>query len=54
MRSRSSEGAVRARGKLNSRVLQRNAEAVQIVELDDPGVLQDVDTREDWQQLPPH
>lgn len=36
------------------RVLQRNAEAVQIVELDDPGVLQDVDTREDWQQLPPH
>ena len=36
------------------RVLQRNAEAVQIVELDDPGVLQDVDTRKDWQQLAPH
>lgn len=32
-------------------VLQRNAEAVQIVELDDPGVLQDVDTQQDWQRL---
>jgi molybdenum cofactor cytidylyltransferase len=32
-------------------VLQRNAEAVQIVELDDPSVLQDVDTQQDWQRL---
>jgi molybdenum cofactor cytidylyltransferase len=32
-------------------VLQLNAEAVQIVELDDPGVLQDVDTQQDWQRL---
>lgn len=32
-------------------MLQRNAEAVHIVELDDPGVLQDVDTQDDWQRL---
>jgi molybdenum cofactor cytidylyltransferase len=32
-------------------VLQRNAEAVHIVELDDLGVLQDVDTQQDWQRL---
>lgn len=32
-------------------VLQRNAEAVQIVELADPGILQDVDTQQDWQRL---
>ncbi|MGF0337085.1 nucleotidyltransferase family protein [Ectopseudomonas toyotomiensis] len=32
-------------------VLEQNPEAVYIVELDDPGVLQDVDTQEDWQRL---
>lgn len=32
-------------------VLEQNPEAVHIVELDDPGVLQDVDTQEDWQSL---
>ncbi|MDU9406518.1 nucleotidyltransferase family protein [Pseudomonas sp. zfem001] len=32
-------------------VLQQNPDAVRIVELDDPGVLQDVDTQEDWQCL---
>ena len=32
-------------------VLQQHPEAVRIVELDDPGVLQDVDTQEDWQHL---
>ncbi|PIA71726.1 nucleotidyltransferase family protein [Pseudomonas sediminis] len=32
-------------------VLQQNPDAVHIVELDDPGVLQDVDTQEDWQCL---
>ncbi len=32
-------------------VLQQNAEVVHIVELDDPGVLLDVDTHEDWQRL---
>lgn len=35
-------------------VLQKNAQAVQLVDLDDPGVLQDIDTPEDWQHLPPH
>ena len=35
-------------------VLQSNAQVVQLVELDAPGVLQDIDTREDWQHLPPH
>lgn len=32
-------------------VLQQNPNAVRIVELDDPGVLQDIDTQEDWQRL---
>lgn len=32
-------------------VLEQNPEAVYIVELDDPGVLQDIDTLEDWQCL---
>ncbi|AEB57230.1 nucleotidyltransferase family protein [Ectopseudomonas mendocina] len=32
-------------------VLQQNPNAVRIVELDDPGVLQDIDTQEDWQSL---
>ncbi|WP_457980271.1 nucleotidyltransferase family protein [Ectopseudomonas composti] len=32
-------------------VLQQNPEAMRIVELDDPGILQDVDTQQDWQSL---
>ncbi|ATH83346.1 nucleotidyltransferase family protein [Pseudomonas sp. KHPS1] len=32
-------------------VIQRNPDAVQILELDDPGLLLDVDTAEDWQRL---
>ncbi len=32
-------------------VLEQNPEAVCIVALDDPGILQDVDTEEDWQCL---
>lgn len=32
-------------------VIQHNPEAVRIIELDDPGLLQDVDTAEDWQRL---
>jgi molybdenum cofactor cytidylyltransferase len=32
-------------------VLQQTPNAVRIVELDDPGVLQDIDTQEDWQRL---
>lgn len=32
-------------------VIQGNPDAVQIIELDDPGVLQDIDTAEDWRRL---
>lgn len=32
-------------------VIQRNPDALRIVELDDPGVLLDIDTAEDWQRL---
>jgi molybdenum cofactor cytidylyltransferase len=32
-------------------VIQQNPGAVRIVELNDPGVLQDVDTEEDWRRL---
>lgn len=35
-------------------VQQQHPEAVRIVELDDPGVLQDVDTQEDWQHFSTH
>lgn len=31
-------------------VVQHNPEAVRIIELDDPGLLQDVDTAEDWRR----
>lgn len=35
-------------------VLQQHPDAMHVVELDDPGVLRDVDTQEDWQRLNRH